>query len=213
MRSILSSGPVWAILLASFGRTWTYNTLLHIVQWYYNDEVRYAKEIPYFLMMVSVVISGFVADALQEKNLMTTSTVRKTFGGTGYMVNPLDISPQYAGIIAGLSGAMTSLGNLTFYPMMNHIFNTWKIRHDHMTPLYAVSVISGGLQFLAALIFVVFSSATEQDWSKDDASSPSTGADGPYGSSGGGNNNNDPYLDTTEVVVNDGISLNVIVKR
>lgn len=39
IRSILSSGPVWAILLASFGRTWTFNTLLHIVQWYYNDEV------------------------------------------------------------------------------------------------------------------------------------------------------------------------------
>ncbi|KAL1486117.1 hypothetical protein MTO96_047096, partial [Rhipicephalus appendiculatus] len=82
MRSILSSGPVWAILLASFGRTWTYNTLLHIMQWYYNDEIRYAKEIPYFLMMISVVVSGFVADGLQEKNLMTTSTVRKTFGGT-----------------------------------------------------------------------------------------------------------------------------------
>ncbi|XP_037569842.1 vesicular glutamate transporter 2.1 [Dermacentor silvarum] len=252
MRSILSSGPVWAILLASFGRTWTYNTLLHIMQWYYNDEIRYAKEIPYFLMMVSVVVSGYVADGLQEKNLMTTSTVRKTFGATGllteavlflsmvyvgptdfamvlyffamsirelavagYMVNPLDISPQYAGIIAGLSGAMTSLGNLTFYPMMNHIFNTWKIRHDHMTPLYAVSVISGGLQFLAALIFVVFSSATEQDWSKDDAASPSASGDALYGtSSGGGNNNNDPYLDTTEVIVSDGgISLNVIVKR
>ncbi|KAH6936176.1 hypothetical protein HPB50_014520 [Hyalomma asiaticum] len=203
-------------------------------------------------MMVSVVVSGFVADALQEKNLMTTSTVRKTFGGTGllteavlfltmvyvgptdfamvvyffamsirelavagYMVNPLDISPQYAGIIAGLSGAMTSLGNLTFYPMMNHIFNTWKIRHDHMTPLYAVSVISGGLQFLAALIFVVFSSATEQDWSKDEGASPSASGDALYGtSSGGGNNNNDPYLDTTEVTVSDGgISLNVIVKR
>lgn len=252
MRSILSSGPVWAILLASFGRTWTYNTLLHIVQWYYNDEVRYAKEIPYLLMMISVMLSGFVADALQEKNMMTTSTVRKTFGGTGllteavlflsmvyvgptgfamvlyffamsirelavagYMVNPLDISPQYAGIIAGLSGAMTSLGNLTFYPMMNHIFNTWKIRHDHMTPLYAVSVISGGLQFLAALIFVVFSTATEQEWSKDDASSPTAGGpcDGPYGSSSGGNNNNDTYLDAAEVAVHDGISLNVIVKR
>lgn len=133
----------------------------------------------------------------------------------GYMVNPLDISPQYAGIIAGLSGAMTSLGNLTFYPMMNHIFNTWKIRHDHMTPLYAVSVISGGLQFLAALIFVVFSTATEQEWSKDDASSPSAGGpcDGPYGSSSGGNNNNDTYLDAAEVAVHDGISLNVIVKR
>lgn len=252
MRSILSSGPVWAILLASFGRTWTYNTLLHMMQWYYNDEIRYAKEIPYFLMMVSVLVSGYVADGLQERNLMTTSTVRKTFGATGllteavlflsmvyvgptdfamvlyffamsirelavagYMVNPLDISPQYAGIIAGLSGAMTSLGNLTFYPMMNHIFNTWKIRHDHMTPLYAVSVISGGLQFLAALIFVVFSSATEQDWSKDDAASPSASGDALYGtSSGGGNNNNDPYLDTTEVTVSDGgISLNVIVKR
>lgn len=253
IRSILSSGPVWAILLASFGRTWTFNTLLHIVQWYYNDEVRYAKELPYLLMMVSVVLSGFAADALQERNMMTTSTVRKTFGGTGllaegvfflsvvyvgptdfamvlyffamsvrelsvagYMVNPLDISPQYAGIIAGLSGAMASLGDLTFYPMMNHIFNTWKIRHDHMTPLYAVSVISGGLQFLGALIFVVFSSATEQDWSKEDTLSDRVG-DGPYGSNSGGsstgNNNNEPYLDAGDVAANDGISLNVIVKR
>ncbi|KAL1486427.1 hypothetical protein MTO96_046966, partial [Rhipicephalus appendiculatus] len=47
--------------------------------------IRYAKEIPYFLMMISVVVSGFVADGLQEKNLMTTSTVRKTFGGTGLL--------------------------------------------------------------------------------------------------------------------------------
>ncbi|CAN8027171.1 unnamed protein product [Ixodes persulcatus] len=132
----------------------------------------------------------------------------------GYMVNPLDIAPQHAGIITGLSGAMASLGDLTFYPMMNHIFNTWKIRHDHMTPLYAVSVISGGLQFLGALIFVVFSSATEQDWSKEDSSSStqssSRNCEGPYGS---GNNNNDPYLDFAEVAANDGISLNVIVKR
>ncbi|EEC17561.1 hypothetical protein IscW_ISCW011906 [Ixodes scapularis] len=83
-----------------------------------------------------------------------------------------------------------------------------------MTPLYAVSVISGGLQFLGALIFVVFSSATEQDWSKEDSSSStqssSRNCEGPYGS---GNNNNDPYLDFAEVAANDGISLNVIVKR
>lgn len=251
IKAILSSGPVWAILLASFSRSWTYNTLLHIVQWYYNDEVRYAKELPYLFMMVSVILSGFVADSLQQRNVMTTSTVRKTFAGTGllaegvfflsvvyvgptnpaivlyffamsvrelavagYMVNPLDIAPQHAGIITGLSGAMASLGDLTFYPMMNHIFNTWKIRHDHMTPLYAVSVISGGLQFLGALIFVVFSSATEQDWSKEDSSSStqssSRNCEGPYGS---GNNNNDPYLDFAEVAANDGISLNVIVKR
>lgn len=85
-----------------------------------------------------------------------------------------------------------------------------------MTPLYAVSVISGGLQFLGALIFVVFSSATEQDWSKEDTLSDRVG-DGPYGSNSGGsstgNNNNEPYLDAGDVAANDGISLNVIVKR
>ncbi|XP_064482528.1 vesicular glutamate transporter 2.1-like [Ornithodoros turicata] len=85
MKSILSSGPVWAILVASFSRTWTFNTLLHISKWHYGDEVRYTKELSYFLMMISVCISGFLADVFQEKNIMTTSTVRKTFGGTGLL--------------------------------------------------------------------------------------------------------------------------------
>lgn len=57
--------------------------VLHFVFLTLSLQVRYAKEIPYLLMMISVMLSGFVADALQEKNMMTTSTVRKTFGGTG----------------------------------------------------------------------------------------------------------------------------------
>ncbi|CAN7998887.1 unnamed protein product [Ixodes hexagonus] len=244
IKAILSSGPVWAILLASFSRSWTFNTLLHIVQWYYNDEVRYAKELPYLFMMVSVVLSGFVADALQQRNVMTTSTVRKTFAGTGllaegvFFLSVVYVGPTNAAIVLyffamsvrelAVAGEcirdsqmarpqhallVVRRGSLTRSRSKLTSRRGLKIRHDHMTPLYAVSVISGGLQFLGALIFVVFSSATEQDWSKEDGASTqssSRNCDGPYGS---GNNNNDPYLDFAEVAANDGISLNVIVKR
>ncbi|KRY16177.1 Vesicular glutamate transporter 2.2 [Trichinella patagoniensis] len=92
-KSIFTSAPVWAIIIATFTRCWMMFTLI-------NDQLSYMTEalglsmdtatsIPHGIMSVTVILSGRLADMLRNKNIFTTTTVRKLFHCSGFAFEAL----------------------------------------------------------------------------------------------------------------------------
>ncbi|KRX42562.1 Vesicular glutamate transporter 3 [Trichinella murrelli] len=95
-KSIFTSAPVWAIIIATFTRCWMMFTLI-------NDQLSYMTEalglsmdtsallasIPHGIMSITVILSGRLADMLRNKNIFTTTTVRKLFHCSGFAFEAL----------------------------------------------------------------------------------------------------------------------------
>ncbi|KRZ72471.1 putative vesicular glutamate transporter eat-4, partial [Trichinella papuae] len=92
-KSIFTSAPVWAIIIATFARCWMMYTLI-------NDQLSYMTEalglsmdtasaIPHGIMSITVIFSGQLADMLRNKNIFTTTTVRKLFHCSGFAFEAL----------------------------------------------------------------------------------------------------------------------------
>ncbi|KAF5910114.1 Elongation factor 1-alpha 1 [Clarias magur] len=92
--SILTSLPLWAIVIAHFSYNWTFYTLLTLLPTYMNDILGFSiKEngmlsaLPYLGCWLLSMGGGQLADHLRESCLFRTVTVRKAFTILG-MVGP-----------------------------------------------------------------------------------------------------------------------------
>lgn len=88
---IITSMPVYAVSVAHFAYSWGYYTLLTHLPSYMKDIVGYdlsksgfVSAIPYFVLTVLLLPSGYLADWFQIKNLLSTSQVRKFFNNTSF---------------------------------------------------------------------------------------------------------------------------------
>jgi ACS family sodium-dependent inorganic phosphate cotransporter-like MFS transporter 6/7/8 len=103
-RAILTSKPVYAIIVANFARSWTFYLLLQNqltymrdvlgmrindvrVPWYSINSLIFQSGIPaalpHAVMGVIVVCGGQLADRLRSSGKMSTTTVRKVFNCGG----------------------------------------------------------------------------------------------------------------------------------
>lgn len=89
-RTILLSPPVWAIVICSFCRSWTFFLLLGN-QLTYMTDVLHLKHtggliapLPHIVMSIVVLSSGQIADYLRSTGKMSTIMVRKLFNSLGF---------------------------------------------------------------------------------------------------------------------------------
>uniref|UniRef100_A0A5S6Q5R7 MFS domain-containing protein n=1 Tax=Trichuris muris TaxID=70415 RepID=A0A5S6Q5R7_TRIMR len=89
-RAILSSPPVWALIVATFSRCWIMYTLINDQLSFMSDTLGFTMDasailasIPHALMSITVIASGQVADCLRNKHKLATTTVRKISHCTG----------------------------------------------------------------------------------------------------------------------------------
>ncbi|KHJ44000.1 transporter, major facilitator family protein [Trichuris suis] len=91
-RAILSSLPVWAIIVATFSRCWMMYTLINDQLTFMSDTLGFSMDavlsailasIPHGLMSITVIGSGMLADCLRNRYKFATTTVRKISHCTG----------------------------------------------------------------------------------------------------------------------------------
>uniref|UniRef100_A0A6Q2Y8U4 Sialin n=1 Tax=Esox lucius TaxID=8010 RepID=A0A6Q2Y8U4_ESOLU len=92
--SILTSLPLWAIVVAHFSYNWTFYTLLTLLPTYMSNVLGFSiKEngalsaLPYIGCGLLAVLGGQLADYLREKRFYRTVVVRKVFSLIG-MIGP-----------------------------------------------------------------------------------------------------------------------------
>jgi ACS family sodium-dependent inorganic phosphate cotransporter len=85
-KEILKSLPVWAIVVSHFSENWGFYTLLTQLPKFMKEILNFdlgrtgfMSALPYLAMSIVIPISGYVADRLQEKGILTTTQVRKLF--------------------------------------------------------------------------------------------------------------------------------------
>lgn len=82
-KSILTSSAVWAIAVATVAQTWGDYTILTQLPTYLKDTLNLdlsqngtVSMLPYLLLSITLVPTGYLADWLQKKGYMTTTQVR-----------------------------------------------------------------------------------------------------------------------------------------
>ncbi|KAG1673054.1 Vesicular glutamate transporter 1 [Nymphon striatum] len=90
-RCILTSMPVYAIIVANFCRSWTFNLLILSQMKYFKEEFGLRTDsggalgsLPHLVMTVIVPIGGILADHIRKKGYMSTTNVRKIFNCGGF---------------------------------------------------------------------------------------------------------------------------------
>ncbi|KAK0416444.1 hypothetical protein QR680_012488 [Steinernema hermaphroditum] len=90
-KQILTSGPVWAIVVCNFCRSWSFFLLLGNQLTYMSDvlgmqihDSGLISALPQLLLALSVLSSGQIADYLRSRGKMSTTMVRKMFNSMGF---------------------------------------------------------------------------------------------------------------------------------
>ncbi|KAF2887772.1 hypothetical protein ILUMI_18401, partial [Ignelater luminosus] len=85
-RSMLTSAPVWAVVVAHVSENWGFYTLLTQLPKFMKDILHFElgktgimSAIPYLAMSITLQFAGHLADWLQLKGILTTTQVRKVF--------------------------------------------------------------------------------------------------------------------------------------
>ncbi|XP_015281863.1 PREDICTED: sialin isoform X1 [Gekko japonicus] len=139
--AMLTSLPLWAIVVAHFSYNWTFYTLLTLLPTYMKEILKFDVQengflsaLPYFGCWLCIIISGQVADYLREKQNMSTLCVRRTFTLIGM------IGPAVFLVAAGFIGCDYKLA-VAFVTISTTLggFSTsgYSINHLDIAPSYA----------------------------------------------------------------------------
>lgn len=92
-RKFFSSLPLWAIAVGHFGNNWGFYTLLTNLPTYLSTILHFSlKEngaisaLPYLIMAFGMVSSGFLADRLRRRHVLSTTHIRRLFHFVGQIL-------------------------------------------------------------------------------------------------------------------------------
>ncbi|XP_076438651.1 sialin-like [Babylonia areolata] len=201
---MLSSPPVWAIVVAHFAENWGFYTFLtelptfmkHVLRFDMTESGLYSA-LPYAFMCIIVMTSGMMADGLMGVFGVPTGTVRKLFtcgafgvqaifmvaagyvmtkaaavtcltvavgvGGlawAGFSVNHLDVAPQFASILMGLSNTFATLPGIVSPLLTGAVVTDQTSTGEWQIIFY----LAAAVYLLGALTFGLLASGDRQDW-------------------------------------------------
>merc|ERR1712038_1598849 len=209
-KAIMTSKPVWAIIIAHFSENWGFYTLLtgmptfmKDVLGYKLDQAGFLAAFPYLLMAGIVQSAGILADYARTKGRLSTTAVRKLFtcgsyacqfvfmsltallltegggwaitcislslgcGGfawAGFSINHLDIAPQYAAILMGISNTIGTIPGI-ISPTVTGLL----VKDRTQDEWENVFLITAGIYALGGVIYGLLASGERQPWSKIDS--------------------------------------------
>ncbi|XP_069091779.1 sialin isoform X1 [Pleurodeles waltl] len=139
--AMITSLPLWAIIVAHFSYNWTFYTLLTLLPTYMKDILRFnAQEngflsaLPYLGCWICMISTGLLADYMREKLNFSTVVVRKLFNSIG-MVGPAVflVATGYIGCNYSLAVAFLTLSTT----LGGFSMSGYNINHLDIAPSYA----------------------------------------------------------------------------
>lgn len=133
-RHILSSKPVWALVIVTIGNAWGFLTMVSDMPKYMSSVLKFSVEnngylssLPYLCMWMNSCLTSFIADLVIAKGHVSTNFVRK-FGSTVASLGPgtFLIAASYAGcngflVVTLLTIGLTLMGCSTFSILINSL--------------------------------------------------------------------------------------------
>ncbi|XP_044011040.1 sialin-like [Aphidius gifuensis] len=108
---------------------------------------------------IFIVLAGFMTSTIFVVTCITIASTVGGFAWAGFMVNMLDIAPQHASILLGISTTISMVPGiispvLTGYIVTNKTAEEWRI----------VFIIIAVFYIIGAFIFAIFASGKKQKW-------------------------------------------------
>jgi len=173
-RAMLTSKPVWAIIIAHFTENWGFYTLLTSLPMFMRDVLEYSLDaagilaaFPYILMAVVVQISGYLADTFRADGKLSTTHIRKLFTCGAYLGQAIFMILTALIMSRGTSTVFLSLalglGGLTWAGFgVNHLDVAPKYAAILMGISNTVGTIPGILS--PALTGAIIKDRTPEEW-------------------------------------------------
>ncbi|KAJ8304790.1 hypothetical protein KUTeg_018373 [Tegillarca granosa] len=167
-RQILTSLPMSAVIAGSFCRNWIFSLLITELPKYFQDsyglpiaEIGWIAALPDVFMTVVVILAGALIEKLIKSQKITTTFGRKFSECFGYQVNPLDLAPQYASILTGLSrlgsiGAILSTSIAAYISGHSPTIESW----------HKIFLIAGAVHMGGVVYYGIFASGEKQSWAE-----------------------------------------------
>ncbi|PNF25429.1 hypothetical protein B7P43_G08787 [Cryptotermes secundus] len=111
---------------------------------------------------VFMLLAAFLLTPAGAVTCLTIAVGLGAFAWSGFSVNHLDIAPQHASVLMGLSNTVATLPGIispviTGYIVQNKQASEWQI----------VFYIASAIYLVGAIIYGVFASGERQSWAKD----------------------------------------------
>lgn len=113
------------------------------------------------LCLLLVTFMGCNRDAIII--LLNVGTVIAEFSGSSYMVNHLDIGPIYAGVLFGISNCLANIPGFITPAVVGAITEN----NQTISAWSKVFYITTGINWFAALFYLLFASGKVQPWAKE----------------------------------------------
>lgn len=204
-KSILTSVPVWALILTHFGQNWGFYTLLTEMPTYLSAILHFPikdngflSALPYLLQAVVSWVTSYIADFLRRKEYLKISTIRKLFNSigffgpavclmgvalvgchyvasvvfltfalgfngciySGFMVTHVDMSPDYAGTLMGMTNGFATLTGF----LAPEVVGALTENHQTLARWQIIFYLSTAVYVVSGLIFIICGSAKLQPW-------------------------------------------------
>ncbi|KAJ8929445.1 hypothetical protein NQ314_017894 [Rhamnusium bicolor] len=158
-KSIVKAMPFWAILLAHMGHNYGYETLMTELPTYMKQVHHFSiKDYGPAIALLAVSFTG--CDKWLTVALLTVGVGLNGGIYSGFKVNHLDISPQFAGILMSFTNCLANLAGL-LAPIVagNVVVGTPSIAKWRTVFITAAAVYAGCCTF-----YIFFGSGQRQSW-------------------------------------------------
>lgn len=168
-RSIWTSTPLWALIAAQIGHDWGFFTMVTDLPKYMKDVLKFDVEenglwssLPYIVMWIVSMFSGWLCDLLIQKGIIRTTAARKIF------TTIASLGPAVFIIIASYSGCDRMLAVSMFTVAMGFMGNFYcgmKVNALDLAPNYAgtLMAIVNGIGGITGIITPYLAGALTED--------------------------------------------------
>jgi len=158
-KRIVTSLPVWAILISHIGQNWGFWTLMTEIPTYMSDVMEFEiksnsilSALPYFVLWVLSFGMSFTSDMLISKGLLKVGSARKVFNSIGLII------PAIALIFLGLTPADEPKRAVIFLVIAvgfnAGIFCGFNVNHVDISPNHAGTLmgITNGISNITGIV-------------------------------------------------------------
>ncbi|XP_049865733.1 vesicular glutamate transporter 1-like isoform X1 [Pectinophora gossypiella] len=146
-RAMLTSAPVWAIVMAHFTENWGFYTLLTFLPTFMQDifhfetsQTGFLSAVPYLAMAIVLQVAGHAADLLLRKRLLSTTSIRKLFNCGAFLAQTIFmVCAAYATSVVGCVVFLTIAVGLGGFAWSGFSVNHLDIAPPHASVLMGLS--------------------------------------------------------------------------
>uniref|UniRef100_A0A2A4JIN8 Major facilitator superfamily (MFS) profile domain-containing protein n=2 Tax=Heliothis virescens TaxID=7102 RepID=A0A2A4JIN8_HELVI len=144
---MLTSGPVWAIVMAHFSENWGFYTLLTFLPTFMQDVFKFETSqtgwlsaVPYLAMAIVLQVAGHAADWLLRRGVMSRTNIRKLFNCGAFLSQTVFmIAAAYSTTVTGCIVFLTIAVGLGGFAWSGFSVNHLDIAPPHASVLMGLS--------------------------------------------------------------------------